>query len=133
MTALPPISRIAKALVAASAIAAWPTWIAIPMALSAGPAALVIVALGLGVALGHALLLGLPLYLLLARRGAPRTGTTMLAGGLIGALPITILIAVSEGQGAFGLALPPAILFGFCGWLGSSAFDFVVSRAKDVA
>lgn len=133
MTELPSAGRIVKALLIASALAAWPTYIAIPTALSAGPAVLLVVAIGFGIALGHAVALGLPLYLLLARHGAPRPGIAILAGGLIGALPIAILALVSMGPNSIGPLTMLVMLFGFCGLLGGAAFDFIVTRASDPA
>jgi hypothetical protein len=131
MTEFPPFHRIANALVIASAVAAWPSYLAIPMAISAGPAVLWVVVFGFLLALAHALLLGLPLFALLAPRGKPRVGVAMLAGGLIGALPITILMLSIDPLGS--MVVLPTLFFGFCGWLGGAAFDFVLSRADDAA
>ena len=124
MTRFPPPHRIVIGLFLASAVAAWPTCFAIPMAISAGPAALWPIAIGFLVALAHALLLGLPAYLLVAWRGAPTRNVAMLAGAIIGALPVTVLTLASDGP-TFVL---PAILFGFCGCLGGAAFEFMISR-----
>ncbi len=55
----------------------------------------------------------------------------MLAGGLIGALP-TSLIAATQAATLTDLLLP-ALLFGFCGMLGGATFDFVVTRADESA
>jgi hypothetical protein len=128
MTAFLSALRIAKALMIASAVAAWPTAFAIPAAIGGGPALLLFIAIGFGVALGHALLLGLPLYLLLLRSGAAPGDFAMLAGGLIGALPTSLLIAATQAATLTDLLLP-ALLFGFCGMLGGATFDFVVTRA----
>jgi hypothetical protein len=129
MTDMPPLSRVLKALVVASAVAAWPTLLAIPV----GPLALLIIVFGFIVALAHALLPGLAFFVLLSQRGIPSVGITMLAGGLIGALPVTILISAGGPQwdAALASALFPASLFGFCGWLAGGVFHFMISSVDD--
>ena len=131
MTAFPSALRIAKALVIASAVAAWPTAITIPAAIGGSPALLLFIVIGFGIALGHALLLGLPLYLLMRTDGAS-AGFATLAGGMIGALPISLLIAATQAATLTDLLLP-ALLFGFCGLVGGATFDFVVTRVDEPA
>jgi hypothetical protein len=133
MTAFPSLRRIAKALAISSAVAAWPTVFAIPAAIGGAPALLLFIAIGFGIALGHALLLGLPLYLLLVRSGVAPGGFAMLAGGLIGALPTSLLIAATTQAATLTNLLLLALLFGFCGMLGGATFDFVVTRAGEPA
>lgn len=130
MTAFPSALRIAKALVVASAVAAWPTALAIPAAIGGGPALLLFIAIGFGIALGHALLFGLPLYLLFVRSGVASGGFAMLAGGLIGALPTSLFLAATRAATLTDMFLP-ALLFGFCGMLGGAAFDFAVMRTDE--
>jgi hypothetical protein len=53
--------------------------------------------IGTPVALGHALLLGLPLYLKLRRKWPLRAWSAVLAGGLIGVVPLFMLMLAFGG------------------------------------
>lgn len=54
------------------------------------------VAIGGGIAFGHFILLGLPIYLLLSRRFRVPIWACALAGAVIGALPFSILVMLLD-------------------------------------
>ena len=123
-----PVRRVVIALIAAAMAAAWPSYLIALFALPAGlAAALWFVALGLGIALAHAVFLGLPFYMLIARRGPPWLRVTTIAGGVVGALPIPSLMMIT-GEKAVIL---PALYFAFCGMVGGAVFDVVLTRLGD--
>ncbi len=94
------------------------------------------------VAAGHALLLGLPLYHLLSRKGRPGAATAMICGLAVGAAPSLILaLLIEPGSGTVAggsgwwhwleqraalLGIP--LFFGGCGLVGGLAFWSVALR-----
>jgi len=123
------VLRVGMGLVVASAAAAGPSLLTIPLAMAAPSVVLLIPLFGFCIAFSHAVLLGLPLYLLAARRGAPSKDMAMAAGTLIGAIPVAILIATSSPSIIH--AIMPAGVFGFCGCFGAMIFHGLAVRPDE--
>ena len=91
MAKTPGALRIGGALLACSAAAAAPTLIFGAFAIIAFP-------IGFGFAFAHALVFGVPAYLVMRRNRRIGYGHAVLAGFLIGFAPVTLLRFVTELQ-----------------------------------
>jgi hypothetical protein len=106
---------IARALVAVIAAAVAPAIVFGVIALSFDAAAL-----ALAIAFPHALVLGLPLFLLLRARWRINAATSIVGGFLVGGFPVGAL-----GAGDWPANLLPAALLGVFGAVGGLAFFLV--------
>lgn len=118
---LPSITRLIGAVAAAAAAGASPT-------ILLGIVVLIAFPVGFVIALAHALLLGLPAYLLLRRRSTFGWGIAAVVGFVIGAVP-TGLLTLSAAGFANGGIWAPAVA-GLCGTLGALAFRAVTGGAS---
>lgn len=94
----------------------------VPLALIAIPApglAAFILIFGLVVAALHVVILSLPAWILLSRRTPLEWPATSGLGLICGALPSAIFVP----QGAW--------IFALCGFVGGTAFHFVLRRSRD--
>ncbi len=84
--------------------------------------------IALVVSLAHALVIGLPTYLLLRRSLRLNYGNAALVGFLIGAVPVTIYMVASVPLESGGIWEPLVIspIFGVLGAIGGSAFRVVL-------
>ena len=117
--------RILAACAAASAAAASPTLILGFLALFAFPIAFM-------VAGGHMLLLGLPAYLVMRRYRAVDWSEALMAGFVIGFLPITfwnVLLFATDPEVGFFWAY--SAFGGVFGWLAGAAFRAVIGAPVD--
>ena len=136
-----PYSRfgiLVKALTGASVAASWPGMLALPFAFYA-PNLLLIPLIVFATAFGHGAVLGLPLYLVLKRRGWANGWLAALAGVCIGMMPVLLFMAIryvyspSDFQprpyGADWLTEMRGALwmFGFLGLCGGLNFFAIVS------
>jgi hypothetical protein len=87
-------------------------------------------ALGVGVAFFHILLIGAPLYALLSRRICVRWWMCAAAGAVIGGVPIPTMLALSfsglAGWPPIGFAAP----FAWAGSVGGAVFGLMVAPRK---
>ncbi|WP_025560699.1 hypothetical protein [Sphingomonas sp. UNC305MFCol5.2] len=132
-----PYSRfglLVKALAGASIAASWPGMLALTMAFYA-PRLLLVPLTTFAIAFGHALVLGLPLYLLLDRRGWANGWLAALAGACIGMVPVLIFTTIDHFQypsdryaaGWLTQVSGALWLFGFLGLCGGLTFFAIVS------
>lgn len=114
--------------------------------LMAGPLAIVIAPImfvtAFLLAAAHVVLLAMPSYYLLSRRGRPGVAATLIGGLAVGALPSLVLIFFMDPlsgalrgdasfpevleQGAAYFLMP--LIFGFCGFAGALAFWVIAVR-----
>jgi len=132
-----PYSRsgtILKGLAGASVAASWPGMLALPLAFTV-PALILIPLMCFATAFAHGLVLGLPLYLFLERRGWANGWLAALGGACIGMVPALIFTAIdylqdpsSPNSGAWLSALSGLLtVFGFLGLCGGLSFFVIVS------
>jgi len=135
-----PYSRsgtLLKGLAGAGVAASWPGMLALPLAFTV-PALAFIPLMCFAIAFAHGLVLGLPLYLFLERRGWANGWLAAVAGACIGTVPVLIFAAstyspvstdlysvgwLSQVKGALGM-------FGFLGLCGGVTFFVIVSGSE---
>lgn len=84
---------------------------------------------GGGLALLHALLLGVPAYLLLSRLVTPRWWMCGLGGAMIGGVPILIYWLLTSPD-TINEAFPMATMFGAAGMVGGLIFGWIMARGR---
>lgn len=114
----PSALRISGACLAAAAAAAAPTLLLGRWAAIALPVGFVIAGI-------HVLLFGLPAYLLLRRRMRIDWAQAIIAGIIVGAVPLALWSWLRTG-GGFGPSLAVALISGVLGMLGGMTFRAIV-------
>lgn len=134
-------SILLKALVGASIAASWPGMLAL-LFMFYGPGFLLIPLICFAIAFAHGLVLGLPLYLALKRRGWANWWLAGLAGASIGAVPALIFTAIRYLQDPSDFQPRPyradwltemsgaLWMFGFLGLCGGLTFFALVSSDR---
>jgi hypothetical protein len=80
------------------------------------------------IAAAHIAFLAVPIYLWLQSRYRPTVGAVLLAGTLIGALPITLALAPTA---AWPEMVAVAAMCGSCGFMGGLAFWLILAARSD--
>jgi uncharacterized membrane protein len=96
-------------------------WFELELTILVFPVALIIAAV-------HIAFLGAPIYLWLQSRYRPTLGAVLLAGTLIGALPISLALAPTA---VWREAVVIAAMCGSCGFVGGLAFWLVLAFRSD--
>lgn len=132
-----------SAILVASLVPALSSLLAGPLAIVAAPIIFVTAFLIAG---AHVLLLAMPSYYLLSRRGRPGVAGTLIGGLAVGALPSFVLIFFMDplsgalrGDASFAEALEQGaawflmpLIFGICGFAGAIAFRVIAVRDAEV-
>lgn len=121
-----------KALAGASIAASWPGLLAVPFMFSA-PGVLLIPLMCFAIAFGHGLVLGLPLYLALERRGWANGWIAALIGTCVGMMSVLIFTTIDylqDPSAPYASWSPdlsgPLSFFGFLGLCGGLTFFALV-------
>ena len=126
----PPDRSVGQAAVVAAIAAVAGVWLAdLPRMEPAMASGMLLpyLVVGLPIAVAHAILLGVPLYIALRGRWRLRWWNAALIGGLIGMIPATLLTFF---EGSFGAGVLPGIAkAGFGGTLGGFSFRAMLRRS----